>query len=170
MQCCTYSKWVSVTCTLLSFSRFRTLGSSHSWSFPHSASLLLLEISHLPTVTSSSDSSSLYTPLFNLAPLLMQHFHPTLAFKPLIPFLPTLYLLSLCTFTTVSCSWLFLYTFCFLIPPDSIWVFQWITGDLQAKSTKLLHFISSHLVDLICIQESNFNSFSSFRIPGFSAL
>ena len=31
-------------------------------------------------------------------------------------------------------------------------------------------FLSSHLVDLICIQESNLNSSSSFQIPGSSAL
>ena len=37
-------------------------------------------------------------------------------------------------------------------------------------NTELLHFLSSHPVDLICIQESNLNSSSSFRIPGFSAL
>ena len=36
--------------------------------------------------------------------------------------------------------------------------------------TELLHFISSYPVDLICIQESNLNLSSSFRIPGFSAL
>ena len=41
---------------------------------------------------------------------------------------------------------------------------------LRARNTELLHFISSHPVDLICIQESNLNSSSSFRIPGFSAL
>ena len=41
---------------------------------------------------------------------------------------------------------------------------------LQARSTKLLHFISSHPVDLIYIQESNLNLSSSFQIPGFSAL
>ena len=34
----------------------------------------------------------------------------------------------------------------------------------------MLHFISSHHVDFICIQESNLNLSSSFRIPGFSAL
>ena len=34
----------------------------------------------------------------------------------------------------------------------------------------MLHFISSHPVDLICIQESNLNLSSFFRIPGFSAL
>ena len=34
----------------------------------------------------------------------------------------------------------------------------------------VLHFVSSHPVDFICIQESNLNSSSSFQIPGFSSL
>ena len=55
-------------------------------------------------------------------------------------------------------------------PPDSLRVLQWNAGGLRARSTKLLHFLSSHPVDLICIQESNLNTSSSFRIPGFSAL
>ena len=55
-------------------------------------------------------------------------------------------------------------------PPDSLRVLQWNAGDLRARSTELLHFLSSHPVDLICIQESNLNSSSSFRIPGFPAL
>ena len=54
--------------------------------------------------------------------------------------------------------------------PYSLRVFQWNAGGLQARSTKLLHFISSHPVDLIYIQESNLNLSSSFQIPGFSAL
>ena len=41
---------------------------------------------------------------------------------------------------------------------------------LRARSTEQLHFISSHPVDLIRIQESHLNSSPSFRIPGFSAL
>ena len=41
---------------------------------------------------------------------------------------------------------------------------------LRARSTELLHFLSSHPVDLTCIQESNLNSSSSFRILGISAL
>ena len=49
-------------------------------------------------------------------------------------------------------------------------VLQWNAGGLRARSTKLLHFLSFDPVDLICIQESNLNSSSSFRIPGFSAL
>ena len=55
-------------------------------------------------------------------------------------------------------------------PPDSLRVLQWNAGGLRARSTELLHFLSSHPVDLICIQESNLNSSSFFRIPGFSAL
>ena len=54
--------------------------------------------------------------------------------------------------------------------PNSLRVLQWNAGGLRARNTELLHFISSHPVDLICIQESNLNSTSSFRIHGFSAL
>ena len=56
------------------------------------------------------------------------------------------------------------------LPPNSLRVLQWNVGGLRDRSTELLHFLSSHHVDLICIQESNLNSFSSFRIPGFPAL
>ena len=93
----------------------------------------------------------------------MQHLHPTLAFKPLILFPPTLYLLPLHPH----------HRFMLLLSlplPYSPRVLQWNAGGLRARSTKLLHFISSHPVDLIYIQESNFNLSSSFRIPGFSAL
>ena len=62
MQCCTCSKWVYLKCLLLSFSRFSTLGSFHSWSFP----LCCVPASSgdstpTNTSTSSSDSSSWYT-------------------------------------------------------------------------------------------------------------
>ena len=53
---------------------------------------------------------------------------------------------------------------------NSLRVLQRNAGGLRARSTKLLHFISSHPVDLIFIQEPNLNLSSSFRIPGFSAL
>ena len=82
----------------------------------------------------------------------------------------TAHIFSLCSLTTVPCSWLS------SVPPassslhDSLRVLQWNTGGPRAKSTELLHFLSSHPVDLICVQESNLNSSSSFRIPGFSAL
>ena len=94
---------------------------------------------------------------------------PTIAFKPLI-LLPLLRIFSLCTLTTASRSWLSLYTSCFLFPSDFLRVLQWNAGGLRTRSTKLLHFRSSHPVDLICIKESNLNSSSSFRIPGYSAL
>ena len=71
---------------------------------------------------------------------------------------------SLYSLATVFCSYLFLYTSCFLT------VLQQIAGGLRARSTELLHFLLSHPIGLICIQESNLNSSSSFRIPGFSAL
>ena len=57
-----------------------------------------------------------------------------------------------------------------LPPPDSLRVLQCNAGGLPARNTELLHFLSSHPVDLIRIQESNLNSSCSFRIPGFSAL
>ena len=66
---------------------------------------------------------------------------------------------------------MFLFTSCFLFPfHNFLRVLQWNAGGVQARSTKLLHFISSHPVGLIYIQESNLNLSSSFRIPGFSAL
>ena len=99
----------------------------------------------------------------------MLHSCPTLVSKPLSSIFP-FYIFSLCPLTSIPCSWL---SFCasrLLFPPDSLRVLQWNAGGLQARSTELLHFLSSHPVDLICIQESNLNSSSSFRIPGFSAL
>ena len=52
MQCCACSKWVHLRCSQLSLSKFRALGSSHSWSCPLCRN----------TVTpSSSDSSDTYT-------------------------------------------------------------------------------------------------------------
>ena len=94
---------------------------------------------------------------------------PTLVSKPLIPHLPIIYLLPL----TLPHRPLLLAFLLRLLPPllpDSFRVLQWNAGGLRAKSTELLHFLSFLPVELICIQESNLNSFSSFRIPGFSAL
>ena len=34
VQCCRCFNWVHLKCSLLSFSKFRILGSSHSWIFP----------------------------------------------------------------------------------------------------------------------------------------
>ena len=93
----------------------------------------------------------------------------TLVSKPLIPHLPILYLLPLPPHYLPSLLAVLLRLLPPL-PPDYFRILQWNAGDLRARSTELLHFLSSHPVDLICIQESNLNSSSSFQIPGFSAL
>ena len=162
-------------CLLLSFSRFRTRGSSHFWSCPPCwVPAFFGDPTPTSTVTSSSDFSSWYIssaqcglsgPL-----LLMQHSHPTLAFKPLVLFLLTLYLLPMHPYHRLMLLAVSLFLLLRLPLPNSLRVFQWNAGDLRARSTELLHFIFSQLVDLICIQESNLNLSSSFRIPGFSAL
>ena len=59
VQCCTCSKWVNLRCSQLSLSKFRVLGSSHSWScFPCRN-----------TVTPFSDSSDMYTSTVESGPL-----------------------------------------------------------------------------------------------------
>ena len=116
-------------------------------------------------------SSSWYTSIAQSGPLvLMQHLHPTLIFKPLILFPPSLYLLPLHPHHRLMLLAVSLYFLLSLPLPNSLRVFQWNAGGLQARSTKLLHFISSYPVDLIYIQESHLNLSSSFQIPGFSAL
>ena len=119
---------------------------------------------------SSSDFSSWHTSTAQSGSLLlMQHSHPTLAFKPLILFPPTLYLLPLHPHHRFMILGVSLYLLLPLLP-NSLRVLQWNDGGLQAKSTELANFISSHPFDLICIQESNLNLSSSFRIPGSSTL
>ena len=122
-------------------------------------------------MTSFLDSSSWYTTPAQSGPLLlMQHSHPTLAFKPLIFFPPTLYLLPLHPHHRLMLLVVSLYLLLSLSLPNSLRVLQWNAGGLRARSTELLHFILSHPVDLICIQESNLKLYSSFWIPGFSVL
>ena len=100
----------------------------------------------------------------------MLHSLPTLVFKPLIPRRPILYLLPLPPHHRPLLLAVLLRLLPPLPSPDSLRVLQWNAGGLRARSTELLQFLSSHPVDLICIQESNLNSSFSFRIPGFSAL
>ena len=59
LQCCICSKWVYLRCSQLFLSKFRALGSSHSWSCPPCRN----------TVTPSSDSSDMYTSTVQSAPL-----------------------------------------------------------------------------------------------------
>ena len=175
MQCCTCSNWVHLKFSLLSFSRFRTFGSSQSWSCPPCCTPAFFgDATPTSTVTSSSESSSWYTSTAQSGPsgplLLMQHSHPTLAFKPLILFQPTLYLLALHPHHRLILLAVSLYLLLPLPFLNSLRVLQWNAGGFVARSTEVQHFISSHLVSLICIQESNLTLSSSFRIPGFSAL
>ena len=100
----------------------------------------------------------------------MQHSHPTLTFRLLILFPPTLYLLPLHLHHRLILLAVSFYLLLSLPLHNSLRILQWNAGGLQARSTKLLRFISFHPVDLIYIQESNLNLSSSFRIPGFSAL
>ena len=153
MQCCTCSKWVHLRCSQLSLSKFRALGSSHSWSCPPCRN----------TVAPSSDSSDMYTPTVQSGPsLLMLHSRPP---RLLTSCAPSAHFIS----SPSAPSPPSLAPGHSSVPSDSLRVLQWNAGGLRARSTELLHFLSSHPVDLICIQESNFNSSSSFQIPGFSA-
>ena len=161
VQCCTCSKWVHLRCSQLSLSKFRALGSSHSWScFPC-----------CNTVTPSSDSSIMYTSIVQSGPPStdaalrryprLRTSYPTSAHSISLSYAPSPPSLAPGHPST---------PLAFSPPPDSLRVLQWNAGGLCARSTELLHFLSSHPVDLICIQESNLNSSSSFRIPGFFAL
>ena len=100
----------------------------------------------------------------------MQHLHPTLTFKLFILFPPTLYLFPLHPHHRLMLLAVSSYLLLSLLLHSSLSVLQWNARGLRARSTKLIHFISSHPVDLIYIQESHLNLCSSFRIPGFSAL
>ena len=96
VQRCTCSKWVHLKCSVLSFSKIRTLYSSHSWSCPLLRPYFFrrsLTCQHCDFVLGLLQLAYLHCSIW--APLLMQHSHPTLAFKPLIPSPPTLSLLPL---------------------------------------------------------------------------
>ena len=131
--------------------------------------LSLLELSPCRiTVTPSSDSSDMYTSSVQSSPAsanaaLSPHLHLQTSY----PHLPILHLLPMPLFHRPL---LLAFLLRLHSPPGSLRVLQWNAGGLRARSTKLLHFLSSHPVDIICIQESNLNSSSPFRIPGFSAL
>ena len=113
VQCCTCSKWVHLRCLQLSLSKFRSLGSSHSWS------CLPCSVPSRSTVTFSSDSSDMYTSIVQSGPnLLMLHSRPT---PRLIPLLPILFcIFSLYLLTTIPFSRLHFYASCLLFPPDSV--------------------------------------------------
>ena len=97
VQCCTCSSWVYLKWSLLFFSRSKTFGNSDSWSRPSCcAPAFFGDATSTSTVTSFSDFCSWYNSTAQSdSLLLMQHSHPTLAFKPLMLFPPTSYFLPL---------------------------------------------------------------------------
>ena len=118
VQCCSCFKWVHLRCLLLSFSRFKTLGSSHSWSCSPAATLLFLEVPNLPKLCLLGLLQLVYLhPLFNvvhLPPLLPIYTSGPPTFSNLLPFFHPRHISSLCTLSTLTYFWLFTYTSCFL--------------------------------------------------------
>ena len=152
MQCCTCSNWVHLKCSLVSFSKFRILGSSQSWSCPlyffwrsHTyqrcdfllglLQLVYLHCSMWPIWPPSANASPAPHPRFQTSYPFSAHFVSSLSAPSPPPHDPG----------------------CFSLPPasssplNSLRVLQWNAGGLRARSTKLLHFLSSHPVDLIFI-------------------
>ena len=149
--------------------RLKNLGSSHSWRFPPCCIPVFSGGSHLPTLSF----------LFGFLQLVYLYCSTRYIRPPIC---------QCCTSAPPSSSNLLpsfcsLYIFSFFAPsppphvsgsflilpasssfPDLLRVLQWNAGGLRARSTELLHFISSHPVDLICIQKSILHSSSSFRI------
>ena len=54
--------------------------------------------------------------------------------------------------------------------PDSLRILLWDAGGRPSSNAELLHLILLLPFDLICVQESNFNLSSSFRILAYFAL
>ena len=131
-----------------------------------------LSLLELPPLSYHCDSILRLIRLYNLAPpLLMLHSRITPVSKPPIPIcLFYIFFPFPCPPPPSLAPGHFSMPPASSPPPDSLRVLQWNAGGLRAKSTELLHFLLSHPVDLICIQESNLNSSSSFHIPGFSVL
>ena len=151
VQCCTCSNWVHLKCSLLSFSRFRILGSSHSWSFPpcffwrsHTyqhfdfpLELLQLVYLHCSIWPPSANASLAPHPRIQTSYPISTHFVSSPSAPAPPPHAPGCFSLAPAS-----------------SPLDSLTALQWNVGGLRARSTELLHFLSSHPVDLICIQES----------------
>ena len=69
-QCSFFSKWAQLRCLLLFFSRFKTLGCSHCWSFPPCCVLASFgDPTSINAVLLPRTSLTSISPLFNLAHL-----------------------------------------------------------------------------------------------------
>ena len=74
VQCCTCSKYFYLRCSVLFFSRFKTLGSSHCWSC---SSCCVPASSKNPTPTNTSTSSSDFSSLYISTVLFLAHLVPS---------------------------------------------------------------------------------------------
>ena len=167
VQGCTCSKCVYLRCSLLFFSRFKTLGSSQLWNCP-SCCIPAFSGGSTPTntVSSYSDSSSLYSSTVQPGPICSCQCSAPPHSRLLTSYPSSAHFVSpsfaLFTVHVSGCSPILP---AFSSSSDSIKILQWNAGSFRARSTKLLIFLY-----LFCIQESNLNSPSSFRIFGYSAL
>ena len=92
----TLSNSAHLKCSLLSFSKFRILGSSHSWIFPPCFFWGSHTYQHCDFLLGLLQLVYLHCSIWPIWPLLLMHHpHSILAFKPLFLFPPTLYLLPL---------------------------------------------------------------------------
>ena len=153
--CCTCSKWVHLRCSQLSFSKFRPLGSSHSWSCPPCRN----------TVTPSSDSSDMYTSTVQSGPpstdaALSPHPRLQTSYPPSAPSISSPSAPSPPSLAPGHPST----PPAFSPPPDSLRVLQWNAGGIQARSTELLHFLSSHPVNLTAFRNP---ILTPLRLSGF---
>ena len=140
VQCRTCFKWVHLKCSLLFFSRFRTLGSTNSWSFPSSC---VPASSRNPTCNStatfSSDYSSLYTSTAQSGPPSanaalppyprFQTYYPFFVHFVSSPYAPSPPLHAPGCFSTPPAS---------SSLPDFFRSLQWNGGGLRTISTELL--------------------------------
>ena len=99
----------------------------------------------------------------------MQRSCHILAFKPPAFLLPTWYLPPSAPSPPPHVTGCF-HTACFLFLLDSLRSGFFNETSFLAKRAELIHFISFHPVDLICIHDSSFSSSSSFLNPDRSAL
>ena len=76
--------------------------------------------------------------------------HPRL--QTSLSFFRPLCIFSLCTLTTSSCSWLFLFT-CFLFPSITLWVLQWNAGG--SESVALNYYTIFRLIPLTLFVSRN---------------
>ena len=105
--CCTCSKWVHLRCSELSICKFRTLGSSHSWSFPLPCPYLQHCDPLLGLIRPVYIHCTICSPSANAAPSSSSNL-----LSPVFPYC----IFSLCPLTTVPCSWLSFYASCLHSP------------------------------------------------------